>query len=1038
MTSLQEVYGTMITNQTPPDGFTTTLLELYNQDGILNEWFQIMQSTDVPPLLHKYAAVGLRLIIQKQWKRIEESGEAEAVCSQFVQIISGINDEMLLDSLLHGLVNVFEKYGETWGEIIEFSFAQIEVPGKKWVTFKILNEIIPFCNNEFVAGNLELLLGLIQTTINNPAESEINNKILSCELFTIIALKEDLFEEIPEQVIEIFQSIVQLYLSILTTSQGIGAIAEGRANKISENIADCLQKEGQPLMDPMEALQAILGAFTSEADSDVLITTFTPLAKLVYSQAGSIRSSFPDLIKLTLDYLEARYKDDMPYSGQDIDSIELDAALAQNMQPNDFISVLLEQMNRETEGGLFAGLLIFAETAEDLIEGIEENPGPIFELLLSVCGEVPETVVQAAFAVFSRLPERVPAAVETYSSEIIQACFPYFESESSETIDGVCNVFYSIFDNIPVETSTISEIVSACLTLFQDEEKSQNRCSFMHVFSSAIACAGETTVAFYESIGPVILEYLQAEDVAVSDVKCLAIEAIGNAIAYCPDVLGDDVNSIIQMLIEIIANDEEEQEDLDIQQATFNSLCSIIKNNNSPFNEQIYLVILNASVTQMSVANQKYAHTDYDNVERRLELITQMKKILSLEYETLESDSAKLRAFIAENQEGELAEQAQVIEKLVNDFSSYILQPELVPKALKLGSALLYYTYNGGESEFLDVFIRNLMSSFESAPDDENDPFEVEDTKEIVRAAFEIVRDLSLTKFNGFDAHCNDFLHFCIKAITRQLPVSVDFTEEEFRYDPDIIDPANEAAIAIIQNYHDKLSCLEEFVQSICEIIGKVSESEKCSMFGVFACLPSVAEVPEEIVQLAVESVQLCNFTHSPEPFDFFIEMAKAGQEVIPDVFQLAVSILEAEATKDRFYWETVAKAALLILEIHEKHPEAFDLSAIFPSIINKIPYKIDFKDGGLIVDKVTRLFGSDIVLANAGEIFRGFVELLALNDKEFGEYMISDPTINAIKKFIQLLCQSSAEFTGQIPTILDSDELKLAQFSKRTGITFE
>jgi DNA-binding ferritin-like protein (Dps family) len=832
---------------------------------------------------------------------------------------------------------------------------------------------------------------------------------------------------------------MQLYFSMLTTAQSVDSIAEGRANKLADYIGDILSKDGQPLMDPMEALQAILGVFTSEANADVLTTAFTPLTRLVICQAGSIRSSFPDLIKLTLDYSESKYHDDLSYSEQDIECIELDCALAQNMQPKDFLDILFEQMNKETEGGLFAGLLILAETAEDLVEGIEENPGPIFELLLSIFGEVPETVVQAGFSVLSRLPRFIPAAVEHYSSDILQAVFPYFECENKDTIAGVCNVCYSMFENIPIETSSVTEIVGACVTLFQDDDRADSRDSFMHVFSAAISCARETTVTFYESIGPLILEYLQADDISVSNVKCLAIEAVGNAIAYCPEVLGDDVNTIIQMLLEIIANDDDDQQDLDIQQATFNSLCSIIKNNCSSFNEQIYLNILNSSVNQMRIANNNYAHTDDSNVEKICDLMTQMNKVLSLEAETLEADPAKLKAFIAENQEGELAEQAQVIDKLVADFSSYIHHPQLVSKVLLMGSALLVYTITEGvESEFPNVFLRELMSTFMMEPEDEDDPYQVEEIKKNVVSAFQIIHDLAIIQYSGFDDCCSDLLGFCIKAITRQLPISMDFTEELYRYDPELIDPANDAAVQLLKYYHDKLTNIEEFIQTICEVFGKVSESEKCLMFELFACLPSICPVPDEIVQLSVESIQLCNFTHAPEPFQFFIEMARAGQEVSGDVVQFAVSLLEAEKTKDIYYWETVSKAAVFILELHEKYPTAFDLAPILPNIVSKIPYKVSLMEGGTIVEKITKMFGTDAVIANAGEIYRGFVETLGLNDKEYNEYKISEDAFHAIVKFINLLSQSNAEFAEQIPTILGGDELKLAQFSKRTGINFE
>ena len=83
--SILEIYESMIGNQTPPDNFSENLLKLYESEGALDEWFEIIGNEN--PTIVYYAAVGLRLIIEKQWESIEGNELAEGYLERFLEVI---------------------------------------------------------------------------------------------------------------------------------------------------------------------------------------------------------------------------------------------------------------------------------------------------------------------------------------------------------------------------------------------------------------------------------------------------------------------------------------------------------------------------------------------------------------------------------------------------------------------------------------------------------------------------------------------------------------------------------------------------------------------------------------------------------------------------------------------------------------------------------------------------------------------------------------------------------------------------------------
>ena len=1044
--SLSENYQCLLTGEGVNEA-TENIMALYEMDGILDEWAGIMADPSAAPI-HQAAATGLKLLIGKQWASLKENLTPELL-HVFVEIIQA-QSEKNVELIVNGLGKILAEVGERWEELYEVAFALMEPSQKPRIASIILSESIIFCSSDFIRERVEALCGFIQANaapITAATTNEDANHILRVyNIFAQILTKDPpIFDSYPEEVGAIFTSILQGYVEFITKPYTFsGGPIERNANKIAESIKIMISATN-PVIDPAQMVGIIVETLQNESlNSDLAYTIFDPLSELIIDFPDAIRESFGDLLGLILRFAESRYKEGETYSNQSYEIADVSRAIASNMQPSDFIEVLFQQINASIEAGIDSGIFVIDEVMTYITEGIEESPNQVMELLLSPFGQQLETLVQGAVSALAKMSVAIPSVCEQYNMDILTGAFPYLESEEIETINGVLNLFVEILSNTSVESSTVKEVVDAALAVFNANDEAKE--AAMYVFAAAIECAQETSVLFFEEISEPILTFFQSEEDEAVPIKCAAISCIGNIIAFCKDCVSDSIDELIGGILENLTFDEEKLVDLDVQKNSLLAFNTILDNQINQLEiKDVEVVITSIIGVTLSVFDRFYdQYANENDDEKSQEILEQLKSLVKLQTSALKFVPEKLKLFAAQMQEQESSEHWKILQILENSYKLYFEQEErLIPDFLDLGEALLYYSDPAGDEppEFWKIYFENLVGVFSQESDPEtSDESDVENWIDVITHALGVIASLAEKNHPMIAQSPNDFFVLAIQTLHRDLPISKSLGEDAFRYDPELIPTAQTAAINLINTYKDAVD-IGAFIQQTLEIVEKVSDNEKCIMFAVYAELPKLIEIPDEIIQFAVQVLPLCNFSHSPDPIYFFNQMLQYRKEqiegILGDLFTNLTALLQNEQTKDRYYWETVANSASLALLIYNSFPQQIDIASLLPHIVDKIPYKGDFTEGRNIVENILVLFGTqrDIVLQVAGEVFRGFVVISSLNEKEYSKYQFTQTDAAGITNFIKFILQNSAELQAQLPEILGGDEVKAAQFTKRTSI---
>ena len=156
-----------------------------------------------------------------------------------------------------------------------------------------------------------------------------------------------------------------------------------------------------------------------------------------------------------------------------------------------------------------------------------------------------------------------------------------------------------------------------------------------------------------------------------------------------------------------------------------------------------------------------------------------------------------------------------------------------------------------------------------------------------------------------------------------------------------------------------------------------------------------------------------------------------------PQFIELLFNVLTKEDNRERYYAETIANAASLILSLTNKIGQ-IPIDQFLPHIVNKLPYKRDTIEGKKIALWVVDLIQNNKMQIDKSvefEILRGLILQMSMNDSELEKYEFNDEERNRIVHVIMSLSKSNPDF---IPTFFENiSDVKKMMFQKHTNIEF-
>ena len=1054
--SLVELYQAYISNENVQE-VSEAINTLYEQDDTaLDQWMAIMQEPSLAAL-HKFGAISLHRLLTKIWPKIVDAGISPSTLDAFLQILGnlaarGKSGEVEVNNIVYGLEKIFDHIEtDTWPEIIELAFSLASEPAKASNASIIFATCLNYISSEYMQSIAEPLCAFVQANIAAVTSATDVDHIARCyRSFSYLLTKDPpVFTEYPEQVTQIFTAILEQYIGFLTGGYASAQnIAVQYADKVGAQIANMLSTP-HLIIEPPQFIQVALETFQNESlNIQLADSIFMPLKEIISNSPEASREHFGDLISLLFLFSSAKYDESQLYEDQDFSIVEVAQAISANIGPSEFLEAVIANINQESPASYLTFLMIIDETMENLTEAIEENPSSVMDTVLTLLQEAPLPIIQACLSVAKNIAFFVPSVCEQYVNDILQASHAHLSDDVEETVKYVVDLFSTVFENVSVDTALIAGILTDLITLFESNAELQPH--IMKAIASAIECAQETSIAFYETIGAAVNAAFSSEEESDVQTRAGAIECVGKLLAYCPSVFGDEIDNYLSAILLIISpeEDSEDLKDAIIQQSGLRAMKDILEHQTTGFQFQSIEVVLSTllglTLSIFDVLYEQYSQAKEEDIDSKLD---QLKLIIQVQTFALKHSPEKLKQF-AHEQEEHTQKQWNFSAILEQSFKLYFEQEEeLIPELLKLGAALLIYTpqVEGQMPEFWQAYFEKLVSVF----DQESDPNTADDETisnwiGVITSALEVIGDLIIDKNPYVQEKAADFFILAVRTIHRELPISKCFAEDAFQYEPELIPAAQTVIINMIDAYGAALP-LDAFIQASVDITEKVSDNEKCIMFGALASLPKVIDVPDEILQFALAVLPLCDFKHSPDPIFFFNQMLQYRpaqiSEILQQLLEHILTILQADQVRERYYWETVANAASLLFLFAKAFPSDIDITQYLSIIVNRLPYKGDFIEAHNIIENVLALFNTARDAFTNPEIyipvFDGFVSLCILNDKVYNEYKLTALNQEGIKGFLQFFLQNDSNMLGHLQELLDN-ELKVQLFTNRSGISLE
>lgn len=1039
---VRDYFAKIIGEAKPPKDMTQDLMTLFESPESVQWFIEILN--DDHQLMRQYAVVNFRHVIERNWAKIEEDGAAPSFLQQFINYLQNETSPRNVQNFMHSIRDVLGRYGDNWPELFQLAFSLVNE--RPTIALHILVESFEFVQIDFARQSAENILQLINFIVSNGIETEFSN--LAAQLYFVLVNREEpLFQPYPEDFIQTFMILVNQYINDLKNA----AISPADSERIASHQASAI---GQilsisfPICDLGQIYVNFLNLVMDETVLRHLVyTIFEPLTEIINSNPDLVRQYFPDTLNVIFTHLASIFDPEESYEYQPTFQIDVIVAIAANMNSSALIDILLQYIqSSETSHQDYAWLNIFYESLPNIVGEVETRSEQLMPCLLNVLQKTDEPTGQLVLLTLEKMCDVCPDLVANYCDDIIRCIEPYYGG-NDETFKILVDFLSFMFMAAPVDTIDVNNSVTHIFEVSAAEHNDVQSYTLMYnMLNSAVQhCMGESIVFVPNRIQDII-ETLASDDEMLVSLKGPAIECLSSIIATCytDEELGETecehIGFYIEKLTALIMN----VDDLDTIVYSMRSIRYLLSHNKAVLSRvegldpMVFVATLMMSLLPaFDAVYVNYIQSDSDQNNEMIErYFWAMGNIINAMKTVLHHFNDEIQQLIS----GEQNQFHMIITALATQFIQHsAAEDELVSYLLNLGYRLLYLPPTMDEGghptdpeTFYKKYMHVLLSTIVESENVDNVISSLRNAKKLIKNRYQFI---------GQDVPT--IYEYVIKLLNRELPIFSN-CDDLFKYDPDLVPESHEVLVNIFLYYYESIN-VEAFYNYIREAQGKMSDGEKAEIFSPLSSAVVTCDVPPELIEFGLQALALCDFNHSPDPIFFFNQLVTEKKELvcsIPDferiivqLKDLLVSILSQEVCKLRYFWETVANAAILLIILSQQFPGLLNLAEVFPVIVNKVPYKKDYIEAKNIMLELLKFGVNELIMQNVMEVFRGYVTTIALPEKQLLNYDFTPEELQKIIEITKTLMQNHAELSNLIPTILNENEIRVQIFSQRMGL---
>ncbi|KAK8842709.1 hypothetical protein M9Y10_025570 [Tritrichomonas musculus] len=976
------------------------ILAQYENPNSFLEIISILTTPDMILLVRKSAAIGLKKVIQNHLKFLItdlRSNNEQSALNNLLQILSMEENPEISLLIITSLAPVFKEVGDSWAELTQLLAALFvsNNPTHINIGLQLMSDFLPYASTGFVSQYLPTIAQFLQLALNSD-----NSDILvyGVQLFSSLLQTEIPISQFSETFLTIFRRSLEIFHKFLIDDD------MDNGSKISNSISKMLKSD--PLISPAPELYKLLLQLLSDTSisKDTHHLPLFPIKELIKYYGSELQEFFPQSSQLFILIASRQFNDvGFFYLDGPLSIIPLFEHMANSVSdPKQFIAFVL-QNSCQTDNipQSFASICAFLGISESECDEFENFCSQIVEYSFEKLKLQNMTLTQAILKLLFTMNEQQGVPMTKYANVMNSLAFSLYQAHSDEdlvhsSLDLIC----SIYDNDDIESSFVIESLPNLIQAYQ-QASLVIKPDFMKCISRSIFACGEDSAVFADTLLPIVYQGCHSNLEEEVDNRAKCIEALGALLSYVPEKCQDIYEDSIKMILTAASDSN-----IGLCSIGLKALINVIKINQGQLPIDFSTAAIQAATNAMKLKiPEGDVHIEDDSCYSIEEIIVLGLKLLFFLLKYCEESCRKIESGLP-----------TLIE------SSFTSKPIIQIAAMK---AAAYYIikFNPEQTNVYDYLFNNIVQSKDN---------------EIVIASFNTFKKLLWkSKSRLLIPNLERFTMASLACLAHQLP----FQEGSFEY----IENVSE----MLSNFIESIIILQthtfpgqKFIETVSAVIENVSIKESFAILDVLATFIKYdGFVTNEILSFALNKLQLCDFSHGPEPIIFIHSLIKYKPELLADkidpIIQFFLQQLSVEEVSLKFYWPTIMNIISAIFTLMLSNTfinEAIKSDQCIMLILSKLPVKGDYVEACNIYQSILdfiRIKGKNIT-PFIPEILRVFVQTLAFSPRKFEKINFDLPLFEKIVTGVKYIFQSYPQLQQQVPEILNNDNVKYNHFISR------
>lgn len=504
----------------------------------------------------------------------------------------------------------------------------------------------------------------------------------------------------------------------------------------------------------------------------------------------------------------------------------------------------------------------------------------------------------------------------------------------------------------------------------------------IHCIAMLIYSARESIVAFAGDLPPIITNGCNISEEEDAILKAESMEAMALMIRFCPDVLGENAQWLLDIMLRIShTNDDYLRNSIAICYGNLvECQCPYLLQVAQQVHEFIDFCF------QVEVESPDPENESETTIrESAVECLCTALKLIRTIYR-------KMPDLCPENH------QRWTVGALIlgTDASSDVL----TYPAMAVVAEIVYRTKDENLAQELAQNLQQMLGG--------QNPL-------AAAAAFYCLKILTKYKLEFIEPFMQFGLEYARQAITNSLESQRNRFEEEedefYGMEDDVISyPLYKYLAATVRNFPQYMD-IQTFLNAAIKAASKIEGLEKQFVI-IFlrAVYESISDIPvifkKNLIEVVVASIQDIDFSFYPECLQAAMSIFQREPLKI-DISRFSDKIIETfemEPGVGRYYWPTCWMFTALVCGMMDKS-EGFDFATWVPAIMSRLQLKAVKTYADFIYSHVLRMMQMDV--CEQGQFFVAYAKVLSLTDSALQELNLSSETLSGMSNFAKSVVSS-------------------------------